>query len=258
MAQRLQRILAGSRPAVLACASLIFGCTAPGPEKDLDFWVKRHTDARGGRATIEAIRAVDIELEIEEPTFKVSGRYVGTRAGQMRIDVFADSKRVFTEAYDGTRGWQSGRDESAATEASAQGTAALRHGIEFPFKVFGLHEAVARGHRLALLAPETIDGTVYAVIELTLADGYQVRYYLDPTTKLIALERQKRAQHVDLDATERWIETRYEDYREVDGVMYPYRHIESEVGSGTFLSRGTIQAIHANLQVDPHFFEMPR
>lgn len=257
MTQHLQGAFAGARPAVLAIAALICGCTTPSPEKDLNYWLQRHTDARGGRTAIEAIRAVEIDLQIEEPRFKVSGRYVGTRAGQMRIDVFADDKRVFAEAYDGTRGWQTGEDLSAATEASAQGKAALRHGIEFPFKVFGLHEAVARGHRLALLEPETVGGIAYAVIELTLDDGYQVRYYIDPTTALIALERQKRAQHVDLDATERWIETRYEDYREVGGVKYPFRHTESELGTGKLLSRGIVQSMRANPSIDPQFFEMP-
>ena len=179
MTQHLQGVLAG-RVAVLAFAALNFACSTASPERDLDYWLHRHTEARGGQAAIEAIRAVEIELQIEEPTFKVYGRYAGTRAGQMRIDVFADSKRVFTEAFDGTRGWQLGGEGTVATEASAKGTSALQHGIEFPFKVFGLHEMAARGHHLVLLAPETIEGVAYAVVELTLNDGFQVRYYLDP------------------------------------------------------------------------------
>jgi len=256
MAQHLQGALARARLAVLAIAALSFGCTTPGPDRDLNYWLQRHTDARSGRAAIEAIRAVEIELQIEEPTFKVNGRYVGTRAGQMRIDVYADGKRVFTEAFDGTRGWQWGEGESAAMEASSRGTVALQHGIEFPFKVFGLHEAVARGHHLALQEPETVGGIDYLVVELTLKDGFQVRYYFDPTTALIALERQKRAQHVDLDATERWIETRYDDYRAVNGVRYPFLHTETEVGSGKFLSRGIVTAMRANAHMDPYFFEM--
>jgi hypothetical protein len=240
----------------IACA--LIGCAGNPSTRDLDYWIARHTEARGGRAAIEAIRSIEIELRIEEPTFEVDGRYFGTRAGQMRIDAFAGGKRVFTEAYDGSHGWQLDANDSVAAEASAQGTAALRHGIEFPFKVYGLHELKARGHRLALLAPETIGAVTYPVIELTLSDGLQVRYYLDPATGLVARERQKRALHVDVDATERWIETRYEDYRAVDGVMYPFRHVESEVGSGAFLSRGTVQAMRANPPLDPRLFEMPR
>ncbi len=275
MTEHLQGAFAIAHPAVLAIATLFFGCTTPGPDKDLNYWLQRHTEARGGRAAIEAIRAVEIELQIEEPKFKVNGRYVGTRDGQMRIDVFADGKRVFTEALDGARGWQWGEGESAATEASPRGTVAIQHGIEFPFKVFGLHEAAARGHRLALLEPETVGGIDYAVVELTLTDGFQVRYYFDPTTALIALERQKRtqhvfdpttalialerqkrAQHVDLDATEQWIETRYYDYRAVNGVRYPFLHTETEVRSGKFLSRGIVLSMRANPSVDPQFFEM--
>lgn len=258
MSQPLSRSVARACLCLPAVLLALFGCASKPVEKDLDYWVARHTEARGGRAAIEAIRSIEIELKIEEPTFQVDGRYLGTRAGQMRIDVFAGGKRVFTEAFDGTRGWQLDEDGSAATEATAQGRAALRHGIEFPFKVFGLHELEARGHHLALLAPETIDGVSYPVIEATLDDGFQVRYYLDPETALIVRERQKRAQHVDVDATERWIETRYEDYREVDGVLYPFRHTETEVGPGTFLSRGSVLAMRANPPIDARLFGMPR
>jgi hypothetical protein len=61
-----------------------------------------------------------------------------------------------------------------------------------------------------------------------------------------------------VDATERWIETRYEDYREVDGVLYPFRHTETEVGPGTFLSRGSVLAMRANPPIDARLFGMPR
>jgi len=232
-------------------------CTASPPRDELRALIDRHTEARGGRAAIEAVQAVEIELEIEEPTFKVRGRYVATRAGLMRIDVYSGAERVFSEGFDGARGWELAQDQTVGKVASDKGTAALRHGVEFPFKLFGLHELPGRGHHLEALGRERIDGVDYFAVGLTLNDGYRVTYYLDPASTLITRERQTRALHVDIDPTEELIETRYEDYRPVAGVLYPFRQVESSVASGQWLSRSTTLAVKVNPAIDPHFFERP-
>jgi hypothetical protein len=66
----------------------------------------KHTLARGGVEAIESAHTVAIRLRIVEPKFTVEGLYQASRDGQMRIEVFADGKRVFSEGYDGRRGWQ--------------------------------------------------------------------------------------------------------------------------------------------------------
>jgi hypothetical protein len=184
-------------------------------------------------------------LRIEEPTFAVDGRYVATRDGRMRIDVSMDGTRVFTEALDHARSWSWSPDEGV-NEGSPQGSAALRHGIEFPFKLFGLHEMAARGHRLELQAREVVDGIDYHVLRLTLDDGFQVTYYVHPESWLIERERTRRALHVDVDPTPEWIETVYSDYRPVGGVLYPFKQMERQLTTGKVLSTGTVREIRIN------------
>ena len=86
-------------------------------------------------------------LTIVEPQFTVDGVYRADRNLRMRIDVYANGKRVFTEAYDGRRAWQMG-DDGIPREANAKGAAALRNGVLLPGKLFGLHEAHLTGHKL--------------------------------------------------------------------------------------------------------------
>jgi hypothetical protein len=244
---------------VAALIVLLAGACRPTPSGDeLDHWIARHTEARGGGAAIEAVHAVEIELEIEEPTFKVRGHYVATRAGQMRIDIFADGERVFTEAFDGERGWELAQGQAVGKEASEKGNAALQHGIEFPFKLFGLHELPSRGHRLELLGRERIDGINYIAVGLTLADGFHVTYYIDPTTALISRSRERRALHVDVDPTEQLIESRYEDYRRVAGVLYPFRQVATNLANGQWLSRDAVLAMKVNPTIDPQVFQRPQ
>jgi hypothetical protein len=68
--------------------------------------VERHTEAVGGRQAIERVGSMQYALIIVEPQFTVDGVYRADRNSRMRIDVYADGKRVFAEAYGGRRAWQ--------------------------------------------------------------------------------------------------------------------------------------------------------
>jgi hypothetical protein len=68
---------------------------------------------------------------------------------------------------------------------SPKATGALRHGVELPGKLFGLHELRQRGHRVDLTSRERIDGTDYYALRITLNDGYTTTLYLDPKSWLI-------------------------------------------------------------------------
>jgi hypothetical protein len=98
----------------------------------------------------------------------------------MRIDVNADGEHVFTEAFDGQKGCQWEGNGTAQKAATEKATAALRHGVELPGKLFGLHELRSRSHRIELDGREKIDGINFYVLRLTLNDGYSSTLYVDP------------------------------------------------------------------------------
>src|SRR6476469_6585849 len=150
---------------VIALAGVWFGCNRQ--SLTIDDVIERNTKAMGGRAAIEAIQAIEINLHITDPGFEVDGVYHAARPGRMRIDVQAGGKHVFTEAFDGQNGWEwNGHGEPQP--ASPKAAAALRHGVQLPGKLFGLHELKKRGDRLELGGREKIDGIDYYVLRLTL------------------------------------------------------------------------------------------
>jgi hypothetical protein len=218
--------------------------------------IAKHVAARGGAAAIESVGTFECDIHVVEPTFEVDGAYVATRDGRMRVDMSLGGKRVFTEALDHKRAWSWSPDEGVR-EGSAVGAAALRHGIEFPFKLFGLHEVQARGHRLEAEGREVVEGIDYHVLKLTLDDGFEVRYYLNPETWLIDRERTRKAMHIDIDPTPQWMETTYSDYRPVGGVLFSHRHVERELATGTLLSTATIREIRINPPLAPGRFSPP-
>lgn len=216
--------------------------------------IDRNTKAMGGHAAIETVKSIEIDLHIVDPGFEVDGTYRATRPGRMRIDVKAGGKRVFTEAFDGQSGWQS-HDGSEQEAASPKATAALRHGIELPGKLFGLHELKQRGHRLELAGRETVNGTNYYVLQLTLSDGYTASLYVDPHSWLITRRRDVRPLHVDVDPTPTTIEVRSSDFREVGGIRFPFASTDVDLKSGKVLETTRVNSIKINPPFNPDMFQ---
>ena len=237
---------------MIGLASVLLGCNRH--PLTVDDVIERNTRAMGGRAAIEAIHSIEIDLHIVDPGFEVDGIYRATRPGRMRIDVHASGKHVFTEAFDGQRGWQWQGESKDQQEVSAKATAALRHGVELPGKLFGLHELKQRGHRFELVGREKIDGIDYYVLRLTFGDGYTTGVYVDPDNWLITRRRDVRPLHVDVDPTPTTIEQRGSDFREVSGVQFAFASTEIDLKTGKELERAKISHIKVNPPLDESIF----
>lgn len=220
----------------------------------VDDVIERNTSAMGGRAAIEAIHSIEINLHITDPGFEVDGVYHAARPGRMRIDVQAGGKQVFTEAFDGQQGWQS-HDQSEPEPASPKAAAALRHGVELPGKLFGLHEMKQRGHKIDLVGRETVDGIDYYVLRLTFGDGYTTSLYVDPQSWLITRRRDVRPLHVDVDPTPTTIEQRSSDFREVSGVRFAFASTEIDLKTGKQLESTKVGSIKVNPPIDESIFK---
>jgi len=246
---RQRRLMALVWAAILATVS--FGCSRS--PTTLDEVIERHTKAVGGRAAIEAIQSIEFDLHITDPKFEVDGTYFAARPGKMRIDVNAGVDHVFTEAFDGQKGWEGkGTSQKPATEKA---TAALRHGVELPGKLFGLHELKARGHRIELAEREKIDGIGYYVLRLMLNDGYATTLYVDPNSWLITRRRDVRPLHVDVDPTPTTIEQRSFDFRTISGVQFAFASSETDLQSGKVLETTVVRSVKINPPLVPSIFE---
>lgn len=218
--------------------------------------IDRNTRAMGGEKAIEAVQSIAVDLHIVDPGFEADGAYRSARPGRMRIDVKMEGKHVFTEAFDGDRGWQWHGEGATAVEATAKATAALRHGIELPGHLYGLHELRQRGHRIDLVGREKIDGVDYYALRITLSDGYAATLYLDPKSWLITRRRDVRPLHVDIDPTPTTIEQRMSDFRQVAGVWFPFGNTETDLQTGKLLETTTVRAITINPELSAELFRM--
>jgi len=200
------------------------------------------TRASGGLAAAQAIAALDYHLHIKEATFEVDGVYVVDRNGRMRVDLYRDGKRVFTECHDGTHAWEMDGDGKAA-DASASGTAALWHGTQYPGQILAVAELAGHGHRIDNMGRERIDGVDYAVLKLTMSDGFETYRYVNLRTRRIEHSRDVRAPHPDIDPKKTLLDTAWSDFRSVDGVLRPFVETQTDLATGKWNQTVTVQSI---------------
>lgn len=209
---------------------------------DLAALVGCHDRAVGGRA-LRAASGVEYELELVEPGFTASAVYRAWRPASMRIDVFVEGERVFSEGLAGGEAWKLPGGATERQPTDPEGAAALWHGVERPGHLWTLADMTARGHELELVDRETTNGARYAVLELTLSDGFQTWYWLDEASCRIVKSRDFRAFHPDLDPERVWVETIFEDFRTTDGVTRAHRSRNVDLATGETLGTTTVVAV---------------
>ncbi|MEP6938248.1 MAG: hypothetical protein ABI846_00670 [Rudaea sp.] len=204
--------------------------------------IDRVTRTSGGLLAAQAIAALAYHIHVREATYEVDGIYVVDRQGRMRIDLYADGKRVYTECYDGKRGWQMDRDGKVA-DSSATGTLTLWHGTQYPGQILALAELPAHGHRIESIGRERIDGVAYDVLKLTMSDGFETYRYVNVRTGRIERSRDVRAPHPDMDPKRAPLDTAYADFRKVDGVLRPFAETQTDLKTGKWNQTATVQSI---------------
>ena len=235
--------------------TLSFSCNANDRVSDI---LSNHKRTLGNLSSWQQVRTITYQLSIKEPGFEVTGVYHATRSGKMRIDIFAEGKQVFSEAYNGTTGWQWTPDREVATLIKGEKADALRHGIELPGHLFTLLDMKQQGHSIEYVGSEFRGKTTADIILLTLNDGHKKYYFIDSKSGRIIANRDERAFHPDIDPTKIIIESRPSDYREVEGMNRSFRNDNHDLTNNKWLGTTKVLDIQVNLDVDEIYFEPSR
>lgn len=233
----------------LSLTMLIAACAAPNASN-----IDRHVEARGGETAIEAQNTIRLRVRVTEPTFTVEGDYRATRDGLMRIDIYADDQRVFTEALDGEGGWQMFASGVVA-DLSEDGRRALEAGIAG--NLYGVHEFAGLGHDVRDGETVTVEGLDFPTIDIVYEGGREERLYLDPDNWLTVRQRSEYALHPDVDPAQEIFETLYSDFREVAGVMRAFQTRMINLRTGEVAQETQVLSIEINPELDPSQFERP-
>jgi len=186
-------------------------------------------------------------------TINVSGMVTGPftivqkRPTMARIDITVQGMTI-VQAFDGTTAWQivpftgSTEPELADEETASQ----VIEQADMDGPLIGWKEA---GSQVELAGVEAVDGAETTKLKLTLKTGEVTYYYLDADYLPIKIVAVRNVGGVASELT-----TTLGDYREVAGLMFPFK-IEVETPLG--IQALTFDTIEVNTDVDESVFSMP-
>lgn len=234
---------------------LVARISAPAAGAELTEIIANNNGALHRTGSSVSMRSMEIDLKMQDSGSSMDAVYRVTRDGRMRIDILKNGVRVYTEAYDGHTGWDLGAN-GGAPKLDPHGDA-LWHGTQFPGNIFGLGDMHAAGHRLDYVGRENLDGIRYYVLKLTLSDGFETYRYVNPDTWLIDRGRDFRAFHPALNSQKTWVETRWSDYRPVEGTLYAFKSVNIDLNTGKELALTEVTSIEVNPTIDSTLFVAP-
>ena len=236
----------------LALAAALPAMAAPPTTGSVDELIARHIAARGGLAAIKAIKTLDMTGTLRPGGFDVQLAYRETiaRPGLVRIDATLQGLTV-VQSYDGTGGWQiqpfQGRKDPESV--SSDDAKSLQEEADFET---ALIDAKAKGATVVSLGDADVDGAPTHALRVTLKNGDEQTFYLDPdamlTVRMVTRQIARGA--------ETFTQTDFGDYEKVAGVWFPFEIASGPVNS-TQQQRITYDTVTANVTVDPARFSRP-
>ena len=240
---------------LLICAVLLTPVHLSAQDVSADDIVNRHLTARGGVERLRALQSVVYRGgTYREGTYTGSGRafMAMARPYYKVVGDPADSLTDFREGYDGSA-WEWYGSPGFVVRTVGAANAAIRHNLD---PDGGLSDYRVKGSTIERLADVVVGNRQAYAIQLTLRDGYRTLLLIDRDTFLIVATRKSAPIHAFGQLVSS--EERFSDYRQVDGVLFPFRYTETEIASGRELSSMQWGVIEVNRSLPRDWFSPPK
>ena len=237
---------------LLTSLALVFAATAAAI--DADQLIAKHIEARGGAASLRALKSLRREghLIIPGANYNISASTLVVRGAGVR-DEFALQGLIFINAFDGKEAWKvdpsEGRKDPARMSADEAKPLVLQADLDSP-----LLDYRAKGHSVEYLGLDDIDGTPAHKLRLHLKNGDEVVYYIDPDTLMIIRDVQKQL----VRGAQQETETDYGEYEKVSGVYVAMSENSGPKNSESSRKQQLVfDTAVANVAADPAQFAFP-
>jgi len=199
-------------------------------------------EAWGALETMSASGTLDIMGGMMTGPFTI----VQKRPAMARIEMTVQGMHI-VQAYDGETAWQilpmMGTNEPQVADPETARSIMDQADLDGP--LIGWREA---GTTIELDGTETVDGAETTRLKVTMKTGDVLHYYLDSRFLPIRVVTARSVQGVEGDFA-----TTLGDYREVGGLLFPFRiEVETPVGTQAL----TFDSIEVNVPVDESVFSM--
>jgi outer membrane lipoprotein-sorting protein len=237
----------------LAVAALSFCFPLALPAQTADDVINAYLKARGGVAKIKAVQTervtgtITFAPGVEGPFFVERKRPL-----KMHMEITVNGQSLI-RVYDGkSSGWiyNPFAPNASVTAMSPADLAGIADEADFegPFVDYK-----AKGNQLEYVDKEQIDGKIVSKLKLTTRQGDVSYFFFNASTGLIMKWQGTRKVN---DKEVPW-ETYFRDFREVDGLKYPFL-VESAAADSDQIQKITATKIETNIPLDDSLFAKPK
>ncbi len=236
---------------VFLLTSLAFLLTPALSAQTVDEIIAKNIQARGGMDKIKAVQTIrSTGVMSMGGGMEAPGSMVQKRPDMARLE-FTVQGLTAVQAYDGKDAWQimpfMGKKDPELMSADDKKDIEENADIDGP-----LVDYKSKGNKVELLGKEKVEGTDVYKLKATLRNGDVVTIYLDGDSFLEIKEETKRM----VRGSEQEVESSLGDYKEVNGLMFPFA-MENGIKGSQEKEKLTISKIEINVPVDNAIFKMP-
>jgi outer membrane lipoprotein-sorting protein len=213
--------------------------------------IAKNIQARGGMDKIKSVKSIKTTATMTMgPGMEAPGIMVQKRPEMARLE-FTIQGLTAVQAFDGSKAWQimpfTGKKDPELMSSDETKEMEETADLDGP-----LVDYKAKGNTVELLGKEKIEGTDAYKLKVTLKNGDVQTQYIDADSYLEIKEETVRT----VRGTERDFESSIGDYKDVDGIIFPFA-VESGIKGTDQKQKITISKIELNAPADDAIFRMP-
>jgi len=213
--------------------------------------IAKNIQARGGSDKLKSVQSIKSTTTMAMgPGMEAPGLLIQKRGNLARLE-FTIQGLTAVQAYDGKNAWQimpfMGKKDPELMSADEAKEVEEMADLDGP-----LVDYKSKGHQVELLGKEKVEGTDAYKLKVSLKNGDVQTVYIDADSFLQIKEETKRT----VRGSEQVVESAIGDYKEVDGIVFPFA-IESGIKGSPQKEKLTITKVELNVPVDDAIFKMP-
>lgn len=238
------------RKALTLAAALLFAVSLQAADLTVDEILAKNAEAKGGLDKIRAINSLRFTGKLNAGGMELPFTMTKKRPEMMKIE-FSLQGMTGAQAYDGTTGWMvmpfMGKKDPEAMTGDMLKEVKDEADFDGPFIDYS-----KKGNKVELLGKEDVEGTPAYKLKLTTKSGTESTVFIDAETFLevkVAAKRKMQGQEIES-------ETTFGNYKEVDGLLFPFS-IEQKAKGAPAGQAFVIEKAEINPALDDASFKMP-
>jgi outer membrane lipoprotein-sorting protein len=242
-------MLRASRSLLFVCAALACGAPASWAQTAEEV-IAKNLEAKGGIERLRDTTTVRVTGTITQQGLKGTMLNISKRPNLFRREMDLGGQKMI-QGFDGTTLWMQRSGLPPQEMPPGPQTEMLKQDVSFDPPFLDWQQ---KGHTIHYKERFHEKGKDYDVLTFTPKDRPPVEYYIDAKTGLEA--RTLMTMDDPGGGGKARLETRFTDYREVDGRMIPF--VTTNLVNGTVVAQVRLDKIEFNVPLDDSVFRMPK